>query len=180
MDSKMNIFTSHGRWLIYAPSTAVAMFQQTGSVKQLLCLRVQVLASPLLCQLDMQPQCSYIIVFGSENNVGWGDEQTWGHGQQWYSRLWPELVHGFKNLTQQVTVMLSRSPLLTAEYKHQVFDELQRFCWNVVVQWLQATEANVKLVYFSFWFSVLDCHLLCKEKAFDIEEVSFLIIPHNQ
>jgi hypothetical protein len=42
--------------------------------------------------------------------------------------LWPELVHGFKNLTQQVTVMLSLSPLLTAEYKHQVFVELQRLC----------------------------------------------------
>jgi hypothetical protein len=42
--------------------------------------------------------------------------------------LWPELVHGFKNLTQQVTVMLPLGPLLTAEYKHQVFDELQRFC----------------------------------------------------
>ncbi len=46
------------------------MYQQTGSVKQLLCLRVQVLASPLLGQLDMQPQYSYLIVFGSENNVG--------------------------------------------------------------------------------------------------------------
>jgi hypothetical protein len=95
--------------------------------------------------------------------------------------LWPGLVHGFKkNLTRQVTVMLSLSPLLTAECKHQVFDELQRFCWNTDIQWLQATEANVKLVYYSFSFSVPDCHLLCKEKAFDIAEVSFLIIPHNQ
>jgi hypothetical protein len=76
--------------------------------------------------------------------------------------------------------MLSLIPLLTAEYKHQVFDELQRFCWNIDVQWLQATEANVKLVYFSFSFSVPGSHFLGKEKAFDIAEVPFLIIPHNQ
>jgi hypothetical protein len=71
------------------------MFQQTGSLKQLLSLSVQVLEG-----MD-------------SNDTAW---------------LWLELVHGFKNLTQQVTVMLSLSPLLTAEYTHQVFDELQRFC----------------------------------------------------
>jgi hypothetical protein len=75
-------------------------------------------------------------------------------------RLWPELVHGFKDLSRRVKL---QDEAITAD-----------------VQRLQATEANVKLVHVSFSCPVSDCHFLYKKKTFDMAEVSFLIIPHNQ
>jgi nuclear pore complex protein Nup54 len=61
-------------------------------------------------------------------------------------RLWPELVHGFKDLSRRVKL---QDEAITAD-----------------VQRLQATEANVKLVHVSFSFPVSDCHFLCEKKTF--------------
>jgi nuclear pore complex protein Nup54 len=48
-------------------------------------------------------------------------------------RLWPELVHGFKDLSRRVKVRFSLSPFLATEYRPQIFDELQKLLLNHVL-----------------------------------------------